>query len=70
MALVAKLSFLDGELVKDAQSDPRPVQNNVVKSIELQGNRRGSGKSPLNSRDYLIAFFAGGAPLMTVTVVN
>ena len=27
------------------------IQNNVVQSIELQGNRGGCGKSPLNSRD-------------------
>ena len=46
------------------------IQNTVVQSIELQGNRGGSGKSPLNSPDPWIAFFAGAASLMTETVVN
>ena len=47
-----------------------PIQNIVVQSVELQGNRGGSGKRPLNSRGHWIAFFAGAAPLMTVNVVN
>ena len=40
------------------------IQNNVVQSIELQGNRGGTGKSRQNSRGSGIAKLAGSAPLM------
>ena len=43
-----------------------PIKNTVVQSIELQGNRCGTGKSRQNSRGTDIAKFAGAALLMTV----
>ena len=43
-----------------------PIQNTVVQSIELQGNRGGTGKSPQNSSCTGIAKFAGAAPVMIV----
>ena len=42
------------------------IQNTVVQSIELQGNRGGTGKSRQNSRGTGIAKLASAAPLMTV----
>ena len=39
-------------------------QNTVVQSIELQGNRGGSGKSPQNSRGTGIAKLNGAAQLI------
>ena len=38
----------------------------VVQSIELQGNRGGTGKCRQNSRGTGMAKLAGAAPLMTV----
>ena len=43
----------------------KPIKNTVVQSIELQGNRGGTGKSRQNSRGTGIAKLAGAAPLMT-----
>ena len=48
----------------------KPIQNTVVQSIELQGNRCGTGKSRQKSRVTGIAKFGGGAPLMTVQFTN
>ena len=46
----------------------RAIQNTVVQSIELQGNRGGTGKSRQNSSGTGIAKFAGAAPLITVQI--
>ena len=42
------------------------IQNTVVQSIELHGNRCGTGKSRQNSRGTGIAKLVDAAPLMTV----
>ena len=42
------------------------IQNTVVQSIELQGNRCGTGKSRQNSTGTGIAKFAGAAPIVKV----
>ena len=46
------------------------IQNTVVQSIELQGNRCCTGKSFQNSRGTGIAKFAGAAFLMTVQLTD
>ena len=43
----------------------KTIHTTVVQSIELQGNRCGTGKSCQNSSGTGIAKFAGAAPLMT-----
>ena len=45
------------------------IQNTVVQTIELQGNRGGTGKSRQNSSDTGIAKFAGATPLTTVQLI-
>ena len=57
-----------GDLISESITEVfvEPIQNTVVQSIELQGNRGGTGKSPQNSSGTGIAKFAGAAPLMTV----
>ena len=40
------------------------IQNTVTQSIELEGNRGGTGKRRQNSRGTGIAKLAGAAPLM------
>ena len=42
------------------------IQNTVVQSIELQGNKGGTSKSCQNSSGIGIPKFVGSAPLMTV----
>ena len=49
---------------------PPTIQNAVVQSIELQGDRCGTSKSRQNSRGTGIAKFAGAAPLMTVQLTD
>ena len=44
------------------------IQNNVVQSIRLQGNRGGTGKSRQNSQGTGIATLAGAALLMEATL--
>ena len=46
------------------------IRNTEVQSIELQGNRCGTGKSRQNSRSTGIAKFAGAAPLITVQLTD
>ena len=43
-----------------------PIQNTVVQSNELQGNRGGTGNTRQNSQGTGIAKLAGAAPLITV----
>ena len=47
-----------------------PIQNTVVQSIELQGNRCGTDKSRQNSRGTGRAKFAGTTLLMTVKLTD
>ena len=47
----------------------KSIQNTVVQSIELQGNRSGTSKSRQNSRGTGIAF-ASGILLMTVELTD
>ena len=49
---------------------PQAIQNTVVQSIELQGNRCGTGKCRQNSKGTGIAKVAGAAPLMTVQLTD
>ena len=46
------------------------MQNTVVQSVDLQGNRWGTGMSRQNSRANGISKFAGAAPLMTVQLTD
>ena len=46
------------------------IQNTVVQSVELQGNRGGTGKSRQNSSGTKLVKFAGAASLMTVQVTT
>ena len=51
-------------------SPPPTIQNTVVQSIELQGDRCSTGKSRQNGRGTGIAKFDGAAPLMTVQLTD
>ena len=48
----------------------RAMQNTVVQSVDLQGNRWGTDMSRQNSRGNGISKFAGAAPLMTVQLTD
>ena len=46
------------------------LQNTLVQSVKLQGNRCGTGKSRQNKRGTGIAKYASAAPLMTVQLMD